>query len=68
MKCSICSIVLNFFTDIVYIIGTSAAVIISVATAFVKQHSVLDIAAALPLSLLAEILTFHVIYPKKRDA
>ncbi len=46
----------------------AAAVIISVATAFVKQHSVLDIAAALPLSLLAEILTFHVIYPKKRDA
>ena len=43
-----------------------AAVVISIATAFVKQHSVIDIFAALPLALLAEILTFHVIYPKKK--
>ena len=42
-----------------------AAAVISVATAFVKQHSVIDIAAALPVGVLAEILTFHVIYPKK---
>lgn len=42
-----------------------AAAVISVATAFVKQHSVIDIFAALPLGVLAEILTFHVIYPKK---
>ena len=43
-----------------------AAVVISVSTAFVKQHSVVDIAAALPLGVLAEVLTFHVIYPKKK--
>ena len=43
-----------------------AAAVISVATAFVKQHSVVDIAAALPLGVLAEVLTFYVIYPKKK--
>ncbi len=36
-----------------------AAVVISIATAFVKQHSVLDILWALPLSLLAEVIAFH---------
>ncbi len=45
-----------------------AAAVISIATAFVKQHSVVDIAAALPLGALAEVLTFHVFYPKRRDA
>ena len=30
--------------------------VICISTAFVKQHSVLDILAALPLSLLAEAL------------
>ncbi len=43
-----------------------AAAVISIATAFVKQHSVIDIFAALPLGVLAEILTFYVIYPKKK--
>lgn len=43
-----------------------AAIVISAATAFVKQHSVVDIAAAVPLSVLAEVLTFHVIYRKKK--
>ena len=38
---------------------------ICIATAFVKQHSVVDILWALPLGLLAEILTFHVIFRKK---
>lgn len=41
-----------------------SAVVISIATAFVKQHSVVDIFAALPLALLAEILTYHVILPR----
>ena len=41
-----------------------AAVVISAATAFVKQHSVIDIFAALPLGALAEVLTFHVFYRK----
>lgn len=45
-----------------------AAVVISAATAFVKQHSVIDIAAAVPLSVLAEVLTFHVIYRKKKKS
>ena len=44
----------------------TAVVIICAATAFVKQHSVLDIFAALPVGLLAEILVFYVIYPKKK--
>ena len=35
-----------------------AAVIISVATCFVKQHSALDVLAALPLCLLAEWLVY----------
>lgn len=44
-----------------------AAVVISAATAFVKQHSVVDIFAALPLGVLAEVLTFHVFYPKSKQ-
>lgn len=40
-------------------------ILICLATAFVKQHSVVDILWALPLGLFAEILTFHVIYRKK---
>ena len=36
----------------------AAAVIISLATAFVKQHSFVDIFAALPLSVLAEIIAY----------
>ena len=37
---------------------TVAVVIICISTAFVKQHSCVDIAAALPLGLLAEILVY----------
>ena len=36
-----------------------AAVVISIATAFVKQHSVVDILWALPLSLLAEWIVYR---------
>ena len=36
-----------------------AAVIISAATTFVKQHSAVDVFAALPLGLLAEIVVFR---------
>ena len=35
-----------------------SAVVISVSTAFVKQHSVVDIFAAIPVGLLAEYLVF----------
>ena len=35
-----------------------SAVLISVSTAFVKQHSAVDIAAAIPVGLLAEYLVF----------
>ena len=41
-------------------------VLICLATAFVKQHSVLDIAAALPVSLVAELLVFWTDYWKPR--
>lgn len=41
-----------------------ATVLISIATAFVKQHSVLDILAALPLCALTEWLVFGVIYKR----
>lgn len=45
-----------------------AAVLICLSVAFVKQHSVVDIFAALPLCLLAEIITFGKSYwqPKLR--
>ncbi len=36
----------------------ASAVVISISTAFVKQHSVVDILAAVPLGLLAEYLVF----------
>ena len=35
-----------------------ATVVISLSTAFVKQHSMVDVLVALPVSLLAEILVF----------
>ena len=35
-----------------------SAVMISISTAFVKQHSVVDIAAAIPVGLLAEYLVY----------
>ena len=39
-------------------------ILISAATTFVKQHSALDVFAALPLGVLAEILTFKVFFKK----
>lgn len=45
---------------------TFAAVLISISTAFVKQHSTVDIFAALPMCLLAELLVFHDYYFKKK--
>lgn len=39
-------------------------ILICLSTMFIKQHSVLDFFAALPVGLLAEILVFHVIYKK----
>ena len=43
-----------------------AAVVISIATTFVKQHSIIDVFAALPLGLLAEILTYHVFLKNRK--
>lgn len=43
----------------------ASAVVISISTTFVKQHSVLDVLAAIPVGLLAEYLIFHFI-PKHR--
>lgn len=42
-----------------------AVVLICLSTAFIKQHSVLDIFAALPLGLLAEIIAYRRPWRKK---
>ena len=42
--------------------------LICIATAFVKQHSVVDILAALPLGALAEVIVFRLIYPRQKVA
>ncbi len=44
-----------------------ATAVISVATTFVKQHSAVDVFAAIPLGILAEVLTFHVFFPRKKE-
>ena len=41
---------------------------ICAAVCFVKQHSFVDVLAALPVCLLAEYLTFHVFFPKKTES
>ena len=43
-----------------------AVVLICLSTAFIKQHSTLDILAAIPMCILAEILVFHIIYKPKK--
>ena len=43
---------------------TFVVFMICIAVCFVKQHSALDVLAALPVCLLAEILTYHVILPR----
>lgn len=50
------------------ITSVALAVLISISTAFVKQHSVVDIIAAIPLALLGEIVVFGKCYwlPKFR--
>ena len=42
-----------------------AAVLISFSTMAVKQHSFIDVMAAIPVGLLAEILVFHKYWKKK---
>lgn len=42
-----------------------SAVLISISTAFVKQHSVVDIIAALPLGLLAEAIAYGPYWKEK---
>ena len=46
----------------------ASVVLISAATAFVKQHSAVDILAALPLGLLAEVLVYGRDYWRPRLA
>lgn len=43
-----------------------AVFMICISVSFVKQHSVVDIFAALPLGVLAEVLVFRKYYAKKR--
>ena len=45
-----------------------SVITISLSTAVVKQHSVIDIAAALPVGLLAEVLVFHKYWKEKFTA
>ena len=42
-----------------------AAILICLSTMFIKQHSVIDFFAALPVCVLAEILVFKVFFKKK---
>lgn len=42
----------------------TAVILVCMSVAFVKQHSVLDIAAAIPMCLIAEFITFH--WPLKK--
>lgn len=44
---------------------TAAVVLICMSTVFIKQHSVVDFLAAIPVGLLAEILVFKVFFPDK---
>lgn len=44
-----------------------AVIMICLSTMFIKQHSVVDFFAALPVCLLAEILVFKVIYRTKQS-
>ena len=48
------------------ILLTFVVIMICLAVCFVKQHSALDVLAALPVCLLAEYLTFHVFFKEKR--
>lgn len=41
---------------------------ICLAVCFVKQHSVLDVLAALPVCALADALTFHVFFPNRKKS
>ena len=45
----------------------AVATLICLSTMFIKQHSVLDFFAALPVCLLAEVLVFKVFYPSKKQ-
>ena len=51
----------------VKVLLTFVVFMICIAVCFVKQHSVLDVLAALPVCLLAEILTFHVFFPERAE-
>ena len=42
--------------------------LICCAVCFVKQHSVLDVIGAIPFCIMAEILTFHVLFPDEKEA
>ncbi len=42
-------------------------ILVCLSVTFVKQHSVVDIFAAIPMCLLAEILVYYVLYRKKRN-
>ena len=41
------------------------AILISISTVFMKQHSIIDVAAAIPLCAVAHFMFFHKKKPKK---
>lgn len=43
-----------------------AVALICLSTVFIKQHSVVDFVAAIPVGLLAEVLVFKVFFPKTK--
>lgn len=43
-----------------------AVILICLSTVFIKQHSVVDFLAAIPVGLLAELLVFKVLFPDKK--
>ena len=43
-----------------------AAVLICMSTVFIKQHSVVDFLAAIPVGVLAEVLVFQVFFKQKK--
>ena len=44
-----------------------AFVMISLSTLFIKQHSAIDVIAALPLGFLAEFMVYNVFYRREKD-
>ena len=49
----------HFSTPLWRTLFTITAVLISISTVFLKQHSIIDVAAALPICLIAYLLVYR---------